>query len=454
MSAFQLVVLGDFAGRAETPLAARKLIAVDRDSFDDVLARIGARVDPDLPFCRSLEIRAWDDFSPDGLVARVPELSRLLEARGEVADPERMRALLDDAGVTLEAQGEAPDTTSAAPPVPSEDAGDLLDSMLDDAPDATAPPRRRYADRELDELLTQIADSTASEDFESQDRWRAAIDRELGARVRAILHAPRFRSVEAAWTGLRELLRAGDTDSAVRVLVLPIGRDELLDAESTAPLERLLYDERAGTPGASRIDFVIADFEIGDERSYLDALGRLAALAKRCSAPLLIGADASLSSLDREPSRALGELKASSDLSALGLCCPRVLLRLPWGPDTAPVDRFEFRESPEGSAPDYTWGTAGPVIGRALVRAISVDGDLAALPRHGAIDGLPFHVYRADGESRSQHPVEHVMTDTMLKELIGRGLLPLAAVVGSDEARIVSLRSVGGASLLEQTIPR
>ena len=45
------------------------------------------------------------------------------------------------------------------------------------------------------------------------------------------------------------------------------------------------------------------------------------------------------------------------------------------------------------------------------------------------------------------------MTDTMLKELIGRGLLPLAAVVGSDEARIVSLRSVGGASLLEQTIP-
>ena len=118
MSAFQLVVLGDFAGRAESPLAARKLIAVDRDSFDDVLARIGARVDPDLPFCRSLEIRTWDDFSPDGLVARVPELSRLLEARGEVADPERMRALLDDAGVALEAQGEAPDTTSAAPPAP------------------------------------------------------------------------------------------------------------------------------------------------------------------------------------------------------------------------------------------------------------------------------------------------------------------------------------------------
>ena len=80
---------------------------------------------------------------------------------------------------------------------------------------------------------------------------------------------------------------------------------------------------------------------------------------------------------------------------------------------------------------------------------MTAEGNLAGLTLHAGIEGLPFHVYRAGGETHSRHPVEHVMTEAMLKDLVARGLLPLAGVVASDEAQLVSLRSLGGESLLE-----
>lgn len=446
MAAFQLVVLADFAGTAPTE---RRLFPVDRDSFGRVLERLAPCVEPRLDWCAQLELRSWEELSPDGLVQRVPALAGLLEARNAVGDPERMQALLADAGIRLERASDEPDAETAPPaPPPGADAGDLLDSMLEDAP--AAPARsRRHADPELDGLLAQIAEGTESVDFASQDRWRDAIDRELGARVRDLLHAPGFRSVEAAWTGLRELLRAGDTDEAVRVSILPLTRAQLLDPSSSALLQRVLHAERDATPGAPGVELIIADYGFGDSEAEIATLERLGSLARLCAAPLLTGAAPELADLDAPASPALAELAASGGVDRVGLCCPRVLLRLPYGREAAPVDRFAFEESPGEGTPVYTWGSAAPVIGRAAVRAVTAEGSLAGLPGFAAIEGLPFHVYRAGGEAHSQHPVEQLSTQPMLKELIGRGLLPLAAVVGSDEARLVSLRSLGGHSLIE-----
>lgn len=447
MAAFHLVVLADFAGASA---AERRLVPVDRDSFDAALARMAPRIEARLPYCAVLEVRSWEDLSPDGLARGVPALASLIAAREAVGEPERMQALLETAGVAVVPASAEPAPVSEGRPAaePPPDGGDLLDSMLDRTSSA-APRPRRYADRGLDELLAQITERAESVDFAPQDRWREAIDRELGARVRALLHGDGFRSVEAAWTGLREILRAGDTDEAVRVSILPLTRAQLLDASSDATLERLLYGERAATPGAPGVDLIVADYELGDAEDELAALARLGALADRCNAPLLAGAAPALSDLEAPASRALATLAAGGGVDRVALCCPRVLLRLPHGRETLPAEGFEFEESVDAAAPHYTFGTAAPVVGRAVVRAVTAEGSLAALPRYAAIDGLPFHVYRAGGEVRSQHPVEQVLTDGMLKELTGRGLLPLAAVVSSDEARLVSLRSLGGRSLLD-----
>ena len=453
---FQIGVLGDFAGSPAPSLGERSFLGVDRDSLAAVLRRLRPRVELGLPFCRWLEVHAWQDFHPDGLAERIPALSKLLEARAEVAQPMAMHRLLKEAGVEVEPPapaGEPQPPPDEEPERGAEQSGsDLLDSILEQA--ESSPPsrarRRRTADPELDSVIVQIAESSDSGvDFEVQDRWRDAIDRQIGNRVRAVLQHRAFRSLEATWLSLRELVLAGDTDKAVRIQILHLTLEDLLEEASQRELERLIYEERAGTPGAERLDLLIGDFRFGDDAAQLRALARLAELAERARVPLLVGADESLAALDREPSEAFEELRRSRGARRIGLCYPRVLLRLPYGPDTVPAESFAFDETPAGGEPEYVWGSPAAALGRAVVGALSVEGTLAALPRFAALEGLPFHVYRSGEETHSQHPVERVLTETAIKDLVGRGLLPLVGVVGTDQARIVSLRSLSGASLLE-----
>jgi type VI secretion system protein ImpC len=386
----------------------------------------------------------------------VPALAKLLDARSEVRNPSVMRALLDEAGAAVQA---AEPESPAPPPAPepratdeTETGRDLLDALVAKAESSPEPraPRRRYADPELDSLIAQIAEASDSGvDFAGQDRWREAIDRELAARMRAILHHPAFRALEANWGALRELVRSADTDGPVRIRALHLTRDELLAAASGPELERLLYEDWAGTPGRDPLSLFIAAFAFGDVPEELDALRRLGDLATRAGVLLLAAAAEELAATDREPSEGLAELRASAVARRIGLCYPRVLQRLPYGPETEPIERFEFDEA--GGAPEvpYLWASPALAVGRAVARAVSAEGELAALPRHAALQNLPFHVYRSGGDTRSQHAVEHVLNETAIKELVGRGLLPVVGLVGSDEARLVSLRSLAGPSLLE-----
>lgn len=95
---FVVGVLGDFSGQPTEPLKPmkdRKFIQVDRDNFDEVLARmtpgLQIRVEntlqPDgseIPV--ALKFAKMDDFEPAAIVAQVPALKRMLEARNQLRD--------------------------------------------------------------------------------------------------------------------------------------------------------------------------------------------------------------------------------------------------------------------------------------------------------------------------------------------------------------------------------
>jgi type VI secretion system protein ImpB len=90
---FKILVLGDLTGRPdERPLDEREPIAVDKDSFDKVMAAQALSVDISVPdaltgqpagaeLAVSLRFRGLADFRPDNIAAQVPELRRLLELR-------------------------------------------------------------------------------------------------------------------------------------------------------------------------------------------------------------------------------------------------------------------------------------------------------------------------------------------------------------------------------------
>ncbi|MGI9067400.1 MAG: type VI secretion system contractile sheath small subunit [Pyrinomonadaceae bacterium] len=95
---FVLGVLGDFSGKPDEALPRvrdRKLIEIDRDNFDGVLAamkpRLAYRVDNKLTNDGSkmgveLRFKSMDDFHPDNVVQQVEPLRKLVDARQRLSD--------------------------------------------------------------------------------------------------------------------------------------------------------------------------------------------------------------------------------------------------------------------------------------------------------------------------------------------------------------------------------
>lgn len=95
---FVMGVMGDFSGdptQPLRPLSERKFIQIDRDNFNDVMARMtpglklkvdntladdGSQMGVDLKFSRI------EDFDPEQVVNQVPALKSLLETRNKLRD--------------------------------------------------------------------------------------------------------------------------------------------------------------------------------------------------------------------------------------------------------------------------------------------------------------------------------------------------------------------------------
>lgn len=94
---FVLGVLGDFSGQPATPLPAlkdRKLVEIDRDNFNKVLAgmapRLALKVDDklsgnaDSQLNVELNFKSMDDFSPENVAKQIGPLKELLETRDQL----------------------------------------------------------------------------------------------------------------------------------------------------------------------------------------------------------------------------------------------------------------------------------------------------------------------------------------------------------------------------------
>ena len=95
---FVVGVMGDFSGDPTQPLrpmADRKFTQIDRDNFNDVMARmapgLNIKVDNKLAddgseMAVNLKFNSIDDFDPARVVEQVPALKSLLETRNKLRD--------------------------------------------------------------------------------------------------------------------------------------------------------------------------------------------------------------------------------------------------------------------------------------------------------------------------------------------------------------------------------
>lgn len=112
---FIVGVMGDFAGDPTEPLkplAERKFTQIDRDNFNDVMARIAPglnmKVENTLAgdgseMAVNLKFRHMDDFEPAKVAEQVPALKALMETRAKLRDlmskvdnSDKLEELLDE----------------------------------------------------------------------------------------------------------------------------------------------------------------------------------------------------------------------------------------------------------------------------------------------------------------------------------------------------------------------
>lgn len=475
---FCIALMGDFSGRSsrrpsDSSVANRRAVAIDRDNFDEVLARLKPAISLELGATTlNLQFSELDDFHPDRLFARAELFRRLREARHRLQDPATFAAAAEELGVKPRPQpAEKPSAPAASADavvsgIVQKGSGGLLDEIVEQSQDQPARSRPSRTPDELQQFVRRVTEPHLAAGADPrQAEVLGVIDRALSSQMRALLHVPDFQALEAAWRAVFFLVRRVETSPQLKFYLIDVSREELAAEVMSSPdlrasgAYRLLVEKTVGTLGAEPWALIAGNYTFGPEREDAELLGRLGKIAAAAGAPFLAAASPRLlgcSSLaaaphprdwnltpDADGAAAWAALRGLPAATSIGLALPRFLLRLPYGKQTDPIESFNLEEMP--AAPeheDYLWGNPAFACALLLAQSFSEEGWELRPGVRSEIDGLPLHVYLRNGESELQPCSEALLTEDAAARIMQLGVMPLVTMKGRDAVRLVRFQSI------------
>jgi type VI secretion system protein ImpC len=347
----------------------------------------------------------------------------------------------------------------------------LLDQIVAEGRLGTDPASRERGKNLVKEFVQQVLEGsmTVSRDTEAMINSRIAqIDHLLSIQLAEILHHPSLQKLEGTWRGLKYLMDQSETSDMLKIKILNVSKKELLRDLQRAPefdqsaLFKKVYEEEYGIFGGAPFASLIGDYEFGKSPEDIELLERVSGVASAAHAPFLTAASHEMFNLDGFASldqpRDLGKIfdttefakwksfRGSEDSRYVGLCVPRILMRLPYGKETKPVEAFNFEEGVDGTDHSkYLWGNAAYALGARLTNAFALHHWCAAIrgvEGGGLVEGLPVHNFTTDeGDVAMKCPTEVPITDRREKELADLGFVPLVHCKGTDYAAFFSVQS-------------
>jgi type VI secretion system protein ImpC len=480
----RIALLGDWSGRvsrdalaSSTRLAHRAPVAVDRDNVDEVLARFGVEIQ--VPLAQEQQTRipiplaTLDEFHPDRLIERIELLRALKELRARLGNPATFSAAAEELRAWIPASTAAkltePSTKQDLPStIPSDVTPQgLLEQIvgeMESQPGSTGRPAgavgwNAYLQKVIEPYLLPKVD------YSQQAQLLALVDGVLSRHVRAILHNPDFQAMEAAWRGLFFLVRRLETGSHLQLHVLDVSKAELsADLGSADDLRstdtyRLLVEQSVGVPGGQPWGILVGNYTFDSGRQDVELLGRIAKVACQAGAPFLAAASPGVVGCESlaetpdpddwrqrtipEEDEAWAALRQLPEAAYLGLALPRILLRLPYGKKTDPVEQFDFEEMPESpNHENYLWGNPALACAYLLAEAFNQYGWGFRRAVVQEIGDLPMHIYREDGDSQVKPCAEAWLTDRAAEAVLAKGPMPLQSVKGRGAVRLVRFQSL------------
>jgi predicted component of type VI protein secretion system len=163
--------------------------------------------------------------------------------------------------------------------------------------------------------------------------------------------------------------------------VLDVSRAELAEDFAAAPslAETAMYGIVVDRVGDKPWSLLVDCNAYGRGQEDAALLARLGTLAQEVDAAVVAGMDWAAFSAgfaSREDERAWTALRNSTAATSIAVAVPSILLRLPYGKGTEPVERFVFTEqsSPPVSG-RYLWGSSALAVAQLLAQSFAARAD-------------------------------------------------------------------------------
>jgi len=361
-------------------------------------------------------------------------------------------------------------TTTEQQPVTTEQ-DSLLDQIIKDTRIGRDEDQRRQSKQQIATLVEEVMKGSVvvSKDLEATINARIAdIDNLISKQLNEIMHHEEFQKLEGTWRGLHYFVHQSETSVMLKIKVLNTSKDDLRrDLERATEFDqsalfKKVYEEEFGTFGGAPFGALVGDYEFGRHPQDVELIQKISNVAAAAHAPFFSAASPLLFNLDsftdigtpRDLAKIFDTVeyakwksfRDSDDSRFVGLCLPHILMRLPYGPETVPVESFNFKEDVDGKDHSkYLWGNAAYAMATRLTDAFARYGWCAAIrgvEGGGLVEGLPTHTFSTDeGEVALKCPTEIAITDRREKELSDLGFIPLVHSKGTDYAAFFGAQS-------------
>ena len=347
----------------------------------------------------------------------------------------------------------------------------LLETIIEEGRIGRDDEQRQQSRQQIATLVQEVLEGSmrVSKDIEATINARIAdIDVLLSRQLNAIMHAEEFQKLEASWRGLHYLVYNTETSTMLKLRVLNVSKQDLLrDLERASEFDqsalfKKVYEEEYGMFGGAPFGALLGDYEFGRHPQDMALLEKISNVAAAAHAPFLAAASAQLFNLDsftdigvpRDLAKIFDSLdyvkwrsfRESEDSRYVALTLPHILMRLPYGKETVPVEAFHFEEDVDGTDHSkYLWANAAYALGTRITDAFARHGWCVAIrgvEGGGLVEGLPAHTFQTDeGDVALKCPTEIAITDRREKELSDLGLVPLVHCKGTDYAAFFGTQS-------------
>jgi type VI secretion system protein ImpC len=350
----------------------------------------------------------------------------------------------------------------------------LLDQIVEEGRFGTEESAKKRGRDMISAFVKDVLDETVtySKDTEAMlNEQIRQIDDLLSAQLNEVMHHEKFKQLESSWRGLRYLLSQTETGPLLKVRVMSLTKDELMDdltsgkaemAVDRSELFRKVYQEEFNQFGGTPYGALLGDYAFDKKGQDIKLLTRVSQLAAAAHAPFITGTDPNMfgfesftelsnvyeleSAFEGTEYAQWNAYRATEDSRYVALTAPRMLIREPYGRDTVPVKAFDFSENVTGKEHDkYLWANAAWGLGSCITKAFAQHGWCARIrgvTSGGKVEGLPTHTFETDGgDIVMKCPTETLIPDDQEFELAKLGFAPLANEKNTANAVFFSVQS-------------